>query len=156
VTARKKNPKKAGAKPIQFDLEEVEKLGALHASNGEVASWFNVAENTIDAHMTKDPAFLNAYKKGAGKQKMKLRRQQVQAAESGNITMLIWLGKQLLGQQDFVPQNITISNQVTQSAPSVVWNAHSRDAYLKIHEQIKREARAQLTLLEKAEEEKTG
>jgi hypothetical protein len=33
---------------------------------------------------------------------MKLRRRQIRAALDGNITMLIWLGKQYLGQRDQV------------------------------------------------------
>jgi hypothetical protein len=38
--------------------------------------------------------------KGREDVKMSLRRAQLQLALNGNPTMLIWLGKQLLGQQD--------------------------------------------------------
>jgi hypothetical protein len=38
--------------------------------------------------------------KGRQSLKMKLRRRQIRAAMDGNITMLIWLGKQYLGQRE--------------------------------------------------------
>ena len=37
---------------------------------------------------------------GSAHLKIRLRRQQIKAAMAGNITMLIWLGKQLLDQTD--------------------------------------------------------
>jgi hypothetical protein len=37
---------------------------------------------------------------GAQTGKASLRRMQFKAAEDGNVTMLIWLGKQFLGQKD--------------------------------------------------------
>ena len=38
--------------------------------------------------------------KGKDKGKMRLRQMQWKAAEGGNVSMLIWLGKQVLGQSD--------------------------------------------------------
>lgn len=37
--------------------------------------------------------------------KPKLRKLQWQAAEAGNVTMQIWLGKQMLGQKDKIEQD---------------------------------------------------
>ena len=39
-------------------------------------------------------------KKGKDKGRMSLRRLQFEKAQTGNTTMLIWLGKQMLGQKD--------------------------------------------------------
>lgn len=39
--------------------------------------------------------------------KMSLRRMQWQAAENGNPTMLVWLGKQYLGQRDKINAEVT-------------------------------------------------
>jgi len=44
--------------------------------------------------------FRNAFKKGFTKLTIALRRQQIRVAMKGNVPMLIWLGKQLLGQRD--------------------------------------------------------
>ena len=38
--------------------------------------------------------------KGKEETKQKLRQAQIKAALSGNVAMLIWLGKQMLGQAD--------------------------------------------------------
>jgi hypothetical protein len=90
-----------GRKPFHFDLSEVEKLGMLGATREEMASWFGCAVRTVDRRMAKaDGDFRLAYDKGFGRLKISLRRQQIEAAKGGNITMLIWLGKQMLGQAD--------------------------------------------------------
>ena len=93
--------KKLGRPKIEFDLLEVEKLGSIGATYDEMASWFNTTTRTIDRRMVdEDDSFCRAYKKGFGRLKMSLRRQQIELASSGNPTMLIWLGKQLLEQRD--------------------------------------------------------
>ena len=90
-----------GRKPFDFDLSEVEKLGMLGATREEMASWFGCAVRTVDRRMAKtDGDFRQSYDKGFGRLKISLRRHQIEAAKGGNITMLIWLGKQMLGQAD--------------------------------------------------------
>ena len=95
-----KRKAKTGRPRIQFDLKEIESLGKLHCTYEEMAGWLGHDEETIRDRMQNEPAFLGAYKKGAGQTKMSLRRKQLQAAMDGNITMMIWMGKQLLGQTD--------------------------------------------------------
>ena len=98
--------KHPGGRPrIDFNLEEVEKLGVIHAATPELAAYFNVDDETITLRMQSDPEFLAAYKKGMMKGKASLRRKQIELAQGGNVAMLIWLGKQILDQAD-VPQNI--------------------------------------------------
>lgn len=48
----------------------------------------------------KRSGFSKAYGKGYSLLKSSLRRKQIQVAMSGNTTMLIWLGKQILRQSD--------------------------------------------------------
>lgn len=80
---------------------EAEKLGMLGATYEEMAAWFGVSCRTIERRMALEKgAFCRAYKKGLGRLKVSLRRQQIELANRGNPTMLIWLGKQLLEQQD--------------------------------------------------------
>ena len=86
---------------MEFDLAEVEKLGMLGATEVEMAAWFNCGLRTIERRMAKkDGDFRRSYEKGFGRLKISLRRQQIESAKSGNVTMLIWLGKQLLDQAD--------------------------------------------------------
>lgn len=86
---------------MEFDTSEVEKLGMLGATAPEIAAWFNCGLRTIERRMAKqDGEFRRAYEKGFGRLKISLRRQQIEIAKGGSVAMLIWLGKQMLGQAD--------------------------------------------------------
>ena len=91
---------KRGRPKIKFDLEQVEKLAMLQCTYDELAAFFDCSKDTIINRMKDNESFSTAYKSGLEKGKMSLRRMQWRAAESGNVTMLIWLGKQHLGQTD--------------------------------------------------------
>ena len=90
-----------GRPTVEFDLTEVEKLGMLGATAAEMAAWFGCASRTIERRMAKKEGdFCRSYEKGFGRLKISLRRQQIESAKGGNVSMLIWLGKQLLDQAD--------------------------------------------------------
>lgn len=92
---------KAGRPRIEFDLTVVEGLGEIGATLDEMATVLPASRATIAARMgDKDSDFWTAYNKGFGDLRMSLRREQIRQAKGGNITMLIWLGKQLLEQRD--------------------------------------------------------
>ncbi len=91
---------KRGRPKIEFDLKQVEKLAMLQCTYDELAAFFDCSKDTIINRMKDDESFSTAYKNGLEKGKMSLRRMQWRAAESGNVTMLIWLGKQHLDQVD--------------------------------------------------------
>ena len=74
--------------------DEVYYLAALGCSNREIADWFGVHENTLSYN------FKDYILKAKEETKQKLRQAQLKAALTGNVTMLIWLGKQMLGQSD--------------------------------------------------------
>lgn len=94
---------------IPIDLVELEKLGKLQATHLELAAWFNVHPDTIEnrfksaklyAHGVHKLTFRQIFERGQANGRVSLRRKQMQLAEAGNCTMLIWLGKQVLGQRD--------------------------------------------------------
>ena len=95
----------AGRRSVQIDLAELEKLCA-QCTHAEIAAWFNVSARTIDARR-KQPAFLEAMERGKAKGRISVRRAQMRLLESGNATMGVWLGKQLLGQRDIVTNEHT-------------------------------------------------
>lgn len=104
-----------GRPTLEFDLVEVEKLGMLGTTASEMAAWFNCGLRTIERRMAKpDGEFRRAYEKGFGRLKISIRRQQIESAKSGNVSMLIWLGKQLLDQADKreVKEEATITEKV--------------------------------------------
>lgn len=92
---------KVGRPRIEFDLEVVEGLGRIGATAPEMAYILPASQSTIE-HRLADPEtdFHKAYRKGQSLLKASLRRKQINVAMSGNVTMLIWLGKQHLGQHD--------------------------------------------------------
>jgi hypothetical protein len=79
---------------IDIDANQVEKLARLGAKNTEIADFFDCSTDTIERR------FAAELQKGRASLKMSLRQWQLKAAEKGNPTMLIWLGKQSLGQVD--------------------------------------------------------
>jgi hypothetical protein len=81
-------------------LEELEKLASLQCTLGEVASYFKVTITAVDKCLAKKPEFRAAWQRGQDNGRISLRRAQVQKALAGNPTMLIWMGKQILGQKD--------------------------------------------------------
>lgn len=77
-----------------IDESLVEKLAAIHCTMEEISS---VCECSVD---TLERRFADIIKKAKDKGKTSLRRHQWEVAQKGNVSMLIWLGKQLLGQKD--------------------------------------------------------
>lgn len=89
--------KNKGGRPKKvIDYETVEKLAALFCTQDEIAAFLNLDVKTLRA----DDKFMELYKKGQEKGKCSLRRHQYECAKKGNSAMLIWLGKQYLGQSE--------------------------------------------------------
>ena len=74
--------------------DEVYKLASLGCSVEEMSEWFGVNRETLKYN------FSEYIDQGRAEIKQKLRNAQMTAALNGNVTMLIWLGKNLLGQSD--------------------------------------------------------
>jgi hypothetical protein len=91
----KQKPKRG--RPKKFvDLELVEKLAHIQCTHSEIASTLGVSVDTL----TRNRHFAETYKRGAEGGRKSLRRMQFESANKGNVTMMIWLGKQYLGQSD--------------------------------------------------------
>ena len=87
---------KRGRKKTPIDYEKAEKLAIILCTQSEIAAVLDVPLSTLEH----DPEFLRIHKKGMETGRASLRRMQYKGAEAGNATMLIWLGKQHLGQKD--------------------------------------------------------
>lgn len=100
---KKKDPDdlaKMGRPKIELDPEKVEALAALQCTYEEIAHGLGICADTLEKIRKEDPTISDAIKKGRTLGRRSLRQLQYKAAKSGNITMLIWLGKQYLGQSD--------------------------------------------------------
>ncbi len=102
---------KMGRPRAKIDKESFEKLCAMHCTLIEIASFFNCSEDTIERWCVEkyNETFADVLKKKSAKGNISLRRSQFQSAESGNVTMQIWLGKQWLGQKE--QQDVSVSVQ---------------------------------------------
>lgn len=85
---------KSGRKLITIDSNQVEALASYGCTNIEIASFFDCNETTIRKRFSENLI------KGRESGKIRLRKKQFEVAMSGNVVMLIWLGKQTLGQAD--------------------------------------------------------
>lgn len=81
---------------------ELDKLCGIQATRREIADWFECSEDTIDRRCLEEHgvsfASYSEQKRAPGK--ISLRRKQYEAAMTGNTALMIWLGKQYLGQSD--------------------------------------------------------
>lgn len=86
----------------EIDWADVEKLCALQCTQEEVAQFCQVTVDTLNSRCKDEQgmSFSEFFDLKRGTGKVSLRRAQWQLAHKGNATMLIWLGKQYLGQRD--------------------------------------------------------
>lgn len=91
------------ARPLKIiDWGLFDTLAGLHCTKDEITEALGVDDRTLDRAVKREKklGFDAYYKTKCGRGKMSLRRMQWRAAEKGNPALLIWLGKQLLGQVD--------------------------------------------------------
>ncbi len=91
---------------LQLDEKLIEKLATIHCPIKEIAAMLDCSVDTLDRN------YADLIAKGREKGKSTLRRTQWNAAMSGNVVMMIWLGKQLLGQSDKMDKTITASGSL--------------------------------------------
>ena len=85
---------KGGRPRKQIDTELLHKLASIHCTMKEMVDIMGVSEDTLKRR------FSGIIDKGKAEGKMRLRRKQIEVAMQGNAVMLIWLGKQMLGQAE--------------------------------------------------------
>jgi len=96
-------PKNPSGRPLKvIDWEQVEKLCEMQCTGEEVGAFIGLDYKTLERAIRREfkQGFVEYYKKHSGTGKTSLRRMQWLSAQGGNVTMLIWLGKQWLGQKD--------------------------------------------------------
>ena len=94
VTVKPEKNKKTGRPLLDIPATKVEHLATYGCTNVEIAEFFECDEATIRRRFSENIT------KGKASGKIRLRQLQMAAAERGNVPMLIWLGKQMLGQKD--------------------------------------------------------
>ena len=89
----------AGRRAVHIDLVQLEKLCSLQCTDEELAAWFGMSPTTI-ARRRRNPEFAEAIERGRARGRISVRRAQMKLLASGNPSIAVWLGRQLLGQRD--------------------------------------------------------
>jgi hypothetical protein len=94
-------PKNLGGRPKKdIDPDMVRRLAAIGCTNREIGAWFDCDEGTIRHR------FSDVVAQGKEHGKTSLRRLQWKRAYAGSDTMLIHLGKNVLGQSEKIDQTV--------------------------------------------------
>ena len=85
-----------------INQKQFETLCSIQCTEEEICNVLEVTDKTLTrwCKETYGKGFSDVYAEKRDLGKVSLRRQQWKAAEKGNITMQIWLGKQLLKQSE--------------------------------------------------------
>lgn len=91
-TSKIKN--KIGRPRLLLDEDQITSLSKINCTMKEIASVMKCSVDTLER------GFADIIKRGQEEGKTSLRRHMWIAAEKGNVTMQIWLSKQLLGMHE--------------------------------------------------------
>ena len=84
------------SKKVNLDLDDIRELASEGNTMSDVATLLGVADSVI----SETAEYRQAYELGLCDMRATLRHSQFQSAKSGNTTMLVWLGKVILGQKE--------------------------------------------------------
>jgi|SRR5210317_444360 hypothetical protein len=105
----KRGPKGPSKLLSDNDFQRLLNMVRIQCTQTEICSILGMSDTTLNRRLQERgyENFLDLYKRHNDEGRMSLRRMQWQAAENGNSTMLVWLGKQYLGQKDKQEQTIS-------------------------------------------------
>ena len=111
-----------------IDYDKLSKLCKIQCTGEECAAFLEMDYDTLNINLERDghSGFSDYFKKQSAGGKISLRRRQFRSAEDGSVPMLIWLGKQYLGQLDQKP--IDSDADKTPAAGSINYTTNPSDA----------------------------
>ena len=116
---------KGPSKPMsEKDFDQLVNMIRIQCTAQEICGILGMSEDTLGRRIAERNIegvknFADLYKKHSGEGKASLRRMQWKAAEAGNPTMLVWLGKNVLDQRDKVEQD-HLSSDGSMTPPKTV------------------------------------
>lgn len=113
--SKHKRRKRPPGRPVfVIDLAKVDALCRIQCTGEEVAAVLDIDYDTLNAALVRQTGkrFSDYFAQKSQVGKMSLRRAQYQAALAGDRTMLVWLGKNLLGQRDVYDHNVNANARV--------------------------------------------
>jgi len=105
--------KKVGRPRVEIDKKIFENLCGLMCTREDIAEFFECDTDTITdwCKATYGEDFSATYKRKCARGRISLRRSQFKAAENGNTSMMIFLGKAHLGQSDLSTTELELRQQ---------------------------------------------
>jgi hypothetical protein len=91
---------KPGPDPYQIDVEKMEALGRINCTHEEIASVLGMCVRTFRERLSENEELRSRLERAKHDGRSSLRRAQWKSALAGDRTMLVWLGKNELGQTD--------------------------------------------------------
>lgn len=140
---KKAKGKKMGRPKITVDFAKVDAMSAKHCTAKEIADYFEIFEkisyDTIERRIKEEfdctfAEYVN--KRHSAVAKPTLRKAQMKAAEEGNATMLIWLGKQYLDQRDHRDINQTVQASLESTQHLSLKDDETKELLRKLHKKI--------------------
>lgn len=100
--AKKQKKNKGGRPRVPVDVSLVDQLCIIQCTGEEVAAVLGIDYDALNRALKRQTGkgFADYFASKAPSGRMSLRRVQWQAAMAGDRTMLVWLGKNVLGQLD--------------------------------------------------------
>lgn len=87
-----------------IDPKQVESLAAINCTVEEIASVLGCSKDTLERR------FAAVIKKGKENGRSSLRRMMYEKAKGGNVTMMIWLSKNMLGYSDKIEEKTSVKS----------------------------------------------
>lgn len=105
---------RTGRPKIAINWEDVDKLCGLACTRDEISAFIGVSNDTLERAIKRKfkLTFAAYYEQKSALGNVSLRRKQFEAAQNGDRTMLIWLGKQRLGQSEKMTSVSTTTAEV--------------------------------------------
>ena len=131
VSGRKRNGKESenestgehmARPPKELDQGIFEELCKIQCTESEICRVMHVTDKTLTrwCKRTYKMSFSETYKNFRVDGLVSLRRMQFKTAESGNVTMQIWLGKQLLNQAEKPAVNNSSENDISDEVEALL------------------------------------
>lgn len=118
----------------KINVDQFEQMCGIQCTEEEIASLFGVSVATLERWCKNEYGrnFVEVFREKRQKGKASLRRRQWLKADDGDTTMLIFLGKQYLGQADRISQSITAVSGETREELAEIMDEIDRE-YEELH-----------------------
>lgn len=135
VFKQKPNGKNDTGRPeVVVDLKKVKLFSRFDPTDQELAAALDISPKKFSELKNADPAILQAMEEGRALGRFSLRGKQFNMAMKGNVPLLIWRGKQDLGQRE----KILHGNDAENPLPENIGNLNREQLIAEITERARR------------------